>query len=89
MIDGHHRLAALVAMGFDKAPCCVLDYDNDRIHVSGASKSDVQAYAHINSGGHPPELLPANSTRHTVVSHDGRSYPIVTLSPLVALDITL
>ena len=87
VIDGHHRLAALAALGFDKVPCCVLDYDSDRIRVSGATKSEVQAYAARADGGEQPlELMAAKSTVHTVVGVDGRSHPIEVLSPLVSLN---
>lgn len=69
VLNGHHRLAALVQMGARKAPAWVVDYHSELIQVErwpgspypGAiTKAEVLAHA---KAGH---LFPPKTTKHTV-----------------------
>jgi hypothetical protein len=67
VLNGHHRFAALRALGARKVPAWVFDYDSDAVLLDRwtpgppLSKGDVVARA---SGGDP---FPPKTTRHTVV----------------------
>jgi len=77
VLDGHHRLSALVALGFRDAPCLVVDYASPSIRVSGATKGEVMAFA---SAAADSQLMPMKTTTHTFNSES-----IEALSPLVTI----
>ena len=81
VIDGHHRLSALASLGYTEVPCCIINYDHKNVHVSGATKSRVKAFA----TGSQHQLMPSKTTKHTVVGCDGNEHPIAVLSPMVSL----
>merc|ERR1711871_61712 len=80
VIDGHHRLHALLAMGHEKVPCLLLNYKHPSLKLGvsdGTSKDDMTRMAL--SG----VLRPPKSTTHTVADTQGSEVPVEVFSPNV------
>ena len=80
-IDGHHRKSIIKALGYEKAPCLLIDYSNDNIVVNldkDISKDSVMSCTEDN-------LLEPKSTAHIVRDNNGVYHPLQVLSPIVKL----
>jgi hypothetical protein len=79
VVDGHHRVHTLVAMGHDKVPCLLLNYKHPslKLDTDGTSKQDLIRMAL--SG----VLQPPKRTTHSVTDDQGSEVPVEVLSPTV------
>ena len=65
LLDGHHRVAALMSLGCRYAPCILLDYEDPRITLDSWNPDhSVCRGMVLHAAAHGP-LLPPKTTRHT------------------------
>merc|ERR1711924_406358 len=81
VVDGHHRLSALKALGRTKVPCLLINYDHPALVLNSRDGMTKQQLTKQAVGR--KALLPPKSTRHLVVDQSGAKAPIEVLSPMV------
>lgn len=67
VLDGHHRIAALKALGCSKIPVILVDYQSPKIGVRTSEKGEEYPKRKVIEAALKGELLPPKSTWHYVI----------------------
>jgi len=86
ILNGHHRVKALEALGCKFVPCILLDYSSQSIIVLSWSKGMPLPKTLIINSGLKGRLLPPKTSKH-MVSMGGRLIPLSELEPEVNMSI--
>lgn len=66
VLDGHHRIGALQALGYSKIPAVFLDYQSPRVGVKTAENGEEYPKHKVIETALKGELLPPKSTWHYI-----------------------
>ncbi|MGI0053909.1 MAG: hypothetical protein ACRECR_06635, partial [Thermoplasmata archaeon] len=66
VLNGHHRLSALRALGARRAPAWMFDYDDPRIHLGRWGEGPELTKEMVLRRARSGRPFPAKTTRHTV-----------------------
>lgn len=83
IIDGHHRHSVMKALGINKVPAILINYDHSNILVNvnnNITKEDVRQTA-VNG-----KFLEPKSTIHMIIDNNGAYHPIQVISPIVFIN---
>jgi len=66
ILDGHHRYNSLKMMGYNFAPCCLVDYQSGDIGVACWRAGESITKDEVLAAGISGELLPHKTSRHLI-----------------------
>jgi hypothetical protein len=83
IVDGHHRVGALAALGFRSVPVTFVNYQSEKIatHKAGSGVDKKVLLDAAKTGN----LLPPKTSCHQVTDYFGASHPIILISHLCHL----
>lgn len=67
ILDGHHRFAALQALGATRVPAWVVDYTKDEIHLERWDPGPVISKREVLDRAAARQPFPPKTTRHRIV----------------------
>lgn len=66
ILDGHHRYNSLKLMGYNFAPCCLVDYQSSDIGVTCWRDEEKISKNEVIAAGLSGKLLPHKTSRHII-----------------------
>ncbi len=85
IVDGHHRVAALAALGFRSVPVTLVNYQSAKITTNKAAPG-VEKKSLLDAAV-TGVLLPPKTSCHQIIDYFGVAHPIILISHLCHLKV--